>query len=95
MVFLVLLLALFAPVLSPQDPNYMSLSERFASPSIKHPFGLDENGSDVFAKVAYGARISLGVEGPRRHREAQPLRRSWIFSRSSRRVDRWLYMWLH
>lgn len=61
MVSLVLLLALFAPVLSPQDPNYMSLSERFASPSIKHPFGLDENGSDVFAKVAYGARISLGV----------------------------------
>ncbi|MBK8202222.1 MAG: ABC transporter permease [Bdellovibrionales bacterium] len=61
MVFLVLLLALFAPILSPQDPNYMSLSERFAGPSIKHPFGLDENGSDVFAKVAYGARISLGV----------------------------------
>ena len=30
-------------------------------PSAEHPFGLDENGSDVMAKVVYGARVSLGV----------------------------------
>lgn len=39
----------------------MSLQDRFEPPSWEHPFGLDQNGSDVLAKVVYGARISLLV----------------------------------
>src|SRR3712207_9038785 len=33
----------------------------FASPSLAHPFGGDNNGRDVLSRVIYGARISLLV----------------------------------
>ncbi|MCB0411510.1 MAG: hypothetical protein KDD22_03235, partial [Bdellovibrionales bacterium] len=56
-----MLLATFAPWISPQDPRAMNLPLRYQGPSWHHPFGLDENGGDVFAKVVYGARVSLGV----------------------------------
>jgi peptide/nickel transport system permease protein len=39
----------------------MSLADRLQGPTWSHPLGLDENGSDVFAKLVYGARVSLGV----------------------------------
>lgn len=55
------MIGLLAPWLANQDPHAMSLADRLAGPSWKHPFGLDENGSDVFSKVVYGARVSLGV----------------------------------
>lgn len=55
--------ALLAPWLAPQDPELMSLSQHLEAPSLAHPFGLDENGSDVLARVVYGARVSLGVAG--------------------------------
>lgn len=54
-------LAVFADWLATQDPNSMSLELRYDPPSWAHPFGLDENGSDVFAKVVFGARVSLTV----------------------------------
>jgi len=43
------------------SPNEMNLEKRFLNPSWQHPFGLDQNGSDVFAQVFYGARVSLFV----------------------------------
>lgn len=61
LVIFMTLIAALAPQLSPQDPNIMSLKDRYQSPSLAHPFGLDENGSDVMAKVLYGARVSLVV----------------------------------
>lgn len=61
LIFFMVVIAILAPVLSPQDPNIMSLSDRYQGPSWEHPFGLDENGSDVMAKVFYGARVSLTV----------------------------------
>jgi peptide/nickel transport system permease protein len=61
LILLMLLVAILAPIISPQDPNLMSLQDRYQGPSLEHPFGLDENGSDVLAKVAYGARVSLTV----------------------------------
>ena len=61
LVLLMVMVALFFSLIAPQDPNLMSLTARYDPPSWGHPFGLDENGSDVLAKVAYGARISLGV----------------------------------
>lgn len=63
-IFIVLamfLVAVFAPWLAPQDPDIMSLAHNLEGPSLAHPFGLDENGSDVLAKLVYGARVSLGV----------------------------------
>ncbi|MCB0406702.1 MAG: ABC transporter permease [Bdellovibrionales bacterium] len=56
-----LCLAVFASQISSQNPNEIHLENRYQAPSFSHLLGLDENGSDVFTKVAYGARVSLGV----------------------------------
>ena len=61
MVVLFAALALFAPLLSPQDPAAIDLAHRLASPSLPHPFGTDELGRDILARVVFGARISLGI----------------------------------
>lgn len=54
-------LAVHAAIFSDADPNQMNLQSRFLAPSWQHPLGLDENGSDVFLKVAHGAQVSLTV----------------------------------
>src|SRR5688500_2789822 len=60
-VALAALIALLGPVLAPLDPATQELSLRLAGPSVAHPFGLDELGRDIFARVLEGARISLLV----------------------------------
>ncbi len=60
-VFMVLI-AIFAPFLTPYpeqglgDPN---LTEKFLAPSRVHPFGTDDIGRDILARVMFGARTSL------------------------------------
>ena len=56
-----LLAALVGPVLSPFDPASQELALRLAAPSVAHPFGLDELGRDILARVLAGARISFLV----------------------------------
>jgi peptide/nickel transport system permease protein len=60
-VVLTLLLAVFGPVLTPYDSASQELPLRLEGPSPSHPFGLDELGRDIFARVLAGARISLAV----------------------------------
>lgn len=60
-VAVVSLVALFAPFIAKQDPRAMSLPNRLESPSKEHWLGRDENGSDVYSKLIYGSRVSLGV----------------------------------
>ncbi len=60
---IMVLLALFVPMLTGIDPNEMHVTERLAAPSSAHIFGTDEFGRDIFARVMYGARISLSVGG--------------------------------
>ena len=55
------LLAVAGPWLIPFDPAVQQLPIRLASPTWRHPFGLDELGRDVLARVAAGARISFIV----------------------------------
>jgi len=58
---LALLGALVGPALSPFDPASQELALRLATPSLSHPFGLDELGRDILARVLAGARISFLV----------------------------------
>jgi peptide/nickel transport system permease protein len=53
------LMALFAPWLSPQDPLATSWSAVRKAPSAAHWFGTDEIGRDVLSRVIWGARASL------------------------------------
>ncbi len=61
---LVVLLVLLWPFVSPHDPNALS-DNQFQPPSAQHWFGTDVHGRDLFARVLYGAQISLlvGVVG--------------------------------
>ncbi|PJJ63463.1 ABC transporter permease [Compostimonas suwonensis] len=43
------------------DPVQTDLAAAFLPPSAEHLFGTDQSGRDVFARVVYGARYSLGV----------------------------------
>lgn len=58
---LLILVAIFAPLLSPYDPTATSIYDKFQSPSLDHPFGTDTLGRDVLSRVIYGSRISLMV----------------------------------
>src|SRR4029077_8264641 len=53
--------ALIGPGLTPFDPASQELALRLAPPSWGHPFGLDELGRDILARVLAGARISFFV----------------------------------
>src|ERR671926_1969333 len=53
------LMAIFAPLVAPYDPLKTDLPQKFAGPSLAHPFGQDELGRDILSRVIYGARISL------------------------------------
>jgi peptide/nickel transport system permease protein len=62
---LIVSIAIFAavvgPSLSPSDPAAQELVHLLEPPSMAHPFGLDELGRDILARLLAGARISLLV----------------------------------
>lgn len=53
--------ALLAPWLSPAPPTETDFGRLLQPPSWAHPFGTDELGRDVMARVLYGGRVSLAV----------------------------------
>lgn len=60
-ILIFMLLAIFAPLLTPYDPNRANLRERNQPPSKEHWFGTDDMGRDILARTLYGGRISLSV----------------------------------
>jgi peptide/nickel transport system permease protein len=65
---IITILAITAPLWAKQlfgDPMFASTTKimetRFLPPSLQHPMGTDDFGLDIFARVIYGARISLMV----------------------------------
>jgi peptide/nickel transport system permease protein len=53
--------AALAPLLASVAPDALDLANRRSAPSWAHWFGTDDLGRDVFARVLYGARVSLAV----------------------------------
>lgn len=53
-----LIIAVFAPLVSPYDPLAQDFPA-FQSPSGAHLFGTDELGRDVLSRVIYGSRLSI------------------------------------
>lgn len=60
-VLLLLLVALFAPLISPYNPTATDVHNMLSPPSKSHVFGTDELGRDVFSRMMWGSRISLQV----------------------------------
>jgi peptide/nickel transport system permease protein len=64
MIALFILGAVFAPYLTPypaQGAGEPNIANRFLAPSRSHPFGTDNLGRDVLARVLYGGRSSLSI----------------------------------
>ena len=57
----ILLLALFAPLIAPFDPDSIQVKAILLSPSSEHWMGTDGLGRDVWSRMLFGARISLLV----------------------------------
>ncbi|HAQ41128.1 MAG TPA: ABC transporter permease [Clostridiales bacterium] len=60
---LLILMALLAPVLYDYDTQVIkqNIPTRLMPPSAAHPFGTDEMGRDIMARVVYGSRMSLFI----------------------------------
>lgn len=53
--------AIFAPLLSPYDPNSINVKHILEPPGSAHPLGTDDLGRDILSRMIWGARISLAV----------------------------------
>jgi peptide/nickel transport system permease protein len=61
-VALLILMAVFAQLLAMgKSPLDQDLAQRLAPPSAEHWFGTDELGRDVYARILYGARVTLTI----------------------------------
>jgi peptide/nickel transport system permease protein len=59
------LLAVFAPLVAPYEPDAHNLQATLQPPSFAHPLGTDNFGRDVLSRVIYGTRVDLelGIMG--------------------------------
>jgi peptide/nickel transport system permease protein len=58
---LVVMVAIFADLITSADPVRISIRNRFKPPSWEHPFGTDNLGRSQLARVMHGARLSLMI----------------------------------
>ena len=61
LIALVLLLAVFAPLIAPYGEAKQDVLARLQPPSAAHWFGTDELGRDVLSRILYGSRLSLAI----------------------------------
>jgi len=60
-VAVIVLAALFAPILAHSDPLGQNLQAQAQAPNGAHWFGTDKLGRDMFARIVYGSRISIRI----------------------------------
>ncbi|HTX03858.1 MAG TPA: ABC transporter permease [Candidatus Acidoferrales bacterium] len=60
-VVLLVLAAIFAPLLSHYDPLAQNIAAGAQAPSLAHPLGTDKLGRDMLARILFGARISIRI----------------------------------
>ena len=61
LVFMLVAMAAFAPVLAPFDPTAQDLANRLLPPGGAHTLGTDELGRDIASRILFGARITLRI----------------------------------
>jgi peptide/nickel transport system permease protein len=60
-IFLLLLMAIFAPLLAPKDPLTINAQLRLQGPSSEALLGTDETGRDLLSRIIIGSRTSMSV----------------------------------
>jgi peptide/nickel transport system permease protein len=58
-IVLLILVAIFAPFLSPYPPNKMDIVNKLQEPNSQHLLGTDSLGRDTLSRIIYGSRTSL------------------------------------
>jgi len=61
LVILVLLVAIFAPYLAPQDPMESDMKNVLQTPSAEHWLGTDKLGRDILSRIIAGTQVSLAM----------------------------------
>lgn len=58
---LLVLVAIFAPIIAPHKPDDLDFANLLTGPSGTHLFGTDAEGRDVFSRTLYALRLDLGI----------------------------------
>lgn len=61
LMFVLIAAVLLAPLIAPSTPDAIDPAHPFAPPSLGHLFGTDELGRDMFTRMLYGGRYTLGI----------------------------------
>ena len=64
LILLVLFGSIFAPALSPHNPEQVDVSNKYAAPNAEYPLGTDQLGRCEVSRLLYGARYSIGMTLP-------------------------------
>ena len=58
---LLVVMAIFAPLLAPEEPNVMAPRDALEAPGAAYPMGTDQFGRDILSRIIFGSRLSLQV----------------------------------
>jgi len=58
---IMIIVAIFADVIAPYEPQEQIYADAYQGPSSKHIFGTDSYGRDLFSRCVYGTRYSLAL----------------------------------
>lgn len=58
---LIIVLCMLAPILTPYDPMALNPKEKLMPMSWEHPLGTDQLGRDLFSRILYGGRLTIGI----------------------------------
>jgi peptide/nickel transport system permease protein len=61
LMFVLIAAVLLAPLIAPSTPDAIDPAHPFAPPGLRHLFGTDELGRDMFTRMLYGGRYTLGI----------------------------------
>lgn len=60
-ILLMIGVALFAPFLAPNDPNFVNIAQKLQGPSSQFPLGTDHLGRCILSRLIFGTQTSLGT----------------------------------
>ena len=61
LLLIIVLAGFFAPLLAPNDPNFVDLSHKLQGPSAQFPLGTDQLGRCLLSRLLFGTQVSLSL----------------------------------